>query len=320
MKDNQKIGWDQRVLLLFWNQQEKRVRAFWRILGTIILVLIVPPLLTAVAVRPLDLPLALTYLLSNGISLLVAIGVVVSWARHVDRRELRAYGFRFDSNWWLMLALSVLVGILGWGGAFATDIVFGWARVSATVSPGTGEMSFLLSLSLFALSYVFVGIWEEIIFRGVVMRNAIEGLNFTTVSYRTALVGGWVLSSVLFGLLHFAQATSPLALVFWILAGLIFGLAYLLTDELAVPIGLHFAFDFSANNIFGFANIREGASEIPMIIRPAFTGSTAIVGVSGTVNTIWLVIIGVLTVVVINWQSDSLQLRIEPYSRSENDQ
>jgi membrane protease YdiL (CAAX protease family) len=165
------------------------------------------------------------------------------------------------------------------------------------------------------LSYVFVGFWEETIFRGLVMRNAIEGLNVASVSYRAALVGGWVLSSVLFGLLHFGQATSPLALVFWILAGLILGLAYLLTDELAIPIGLHFAFDFSANNVFGLANVRDIGSEIPMILRPTFSGSDIFVGLAGVVNTSWLIIIGVLSIIVINWQYGELRAQIEPYTR-----
>ena len=138
---------------------------------------------------------------------------------------------------------------------------------------------------LFAVGWIFVGIWEEIIFRGIVMRNAIEGLNFEVLSYRTALVGGWVLSSILFGVLHLSQATSLIAIAFWILAGLVLGLAYLLTDQLAVPIGLHFAFDFSANNVFGLASVREVGTEVPTIIRPEFTGPDRFVDISGVVNT-----------------------------------
>jgi hypothetical protein len=308
----------QRVRLPFWNRQEKRIRALWRILGAVAVALIVPSLLNALVVRPLDLPFALMNLVSNGIAALVAFGVVVGWARYVDRRDLRAYGFDLTSTWWRTLALGVLVGLLGWGGALATDVVLGWATISAVFSAGAGELPFLLSVSLFALTYVFVGFWEEVIFRGVVMRNAIEGLDVASVSYRAALVGGWVLSSVLFGLLHFGQARSPLALVFWVLAGLVLGLAYLLTDELAVPIGLHFAFDFGVNNVFGLANVRSVAGDIPTVLRPTFSGPDVFVGLSGVVNTMWLVVIGVLTVGVIRWQYGSLRPRIGPYVRTEN--
>lgn len=318
MITDQQSKWYRRILLPFWNQQEKRIRALWRILGAVAVALLVPSLLNAVIVRPLDLSFALMNLVSNGIAALVALGVVVGWARYVDRRELRAYGFSLTSIWWRTLALGGLVGLLGLGGALATDITLGWASISAIISPGTGELPFLLSISLFALTYVFVGFWEEAIFRGIVMRNAIEGLNIASVSYREALVGGWVLSSVLFGLLHFGQATSSLALVFWILAGLILGLAYLLTDELAVPIGLHFVLDFGANNVFGLANVRDVAGDIPTVLRPTFSGPEVFIGLSGVVNTIWLMVIGILSVGIIRWQYGSLRPRIEPYTRPEN--
>lgn len=318
MITDQQSKWYRRILLPFWNQQEKRIRALWRILGAVAVALLVPSLLNAVIVRPLDLSFALMNLVSNGIAALVALGVVVGWARYVDRRELRAYGFSLTSIWWRTLALGGLVGLLGLGGALATDITLGWASISAIISPGTGELPFLLSISLFALTYVFVGFWEEAIFRGIVMRNAIEGLNIASVSYREALVGGWVLSSVLFGLLHFGQATSSLALVFWILAGLILGLAYLLTDELAVPIGLHFVLDFGANNVFGLANVRDIAGDIPTVLRPSFSGPEVFIGLSGVVNTIWLMVIGILSVGIIRWQYGSLRPRIEPYTRPEN--
>lgn len=306
-----------RLRLLFWNQNEKRVRAFWRILGAVVVALLVPSLLNSVVVRPLDLPIALTGFMSNGIAALVAIGVAAGWARYIDRRPFREYGFSLSGRWWRTLALGGLVGLLGWGGALATSLALDWASVTAIFSPGTGDFPFLLSVSLFTLAYVFVGFWEETIFRGIVMRNAIEGLDIASVSDRTALVGGWVLSSVLFGALHFGQATSPLALMFWILAGLILGLAYLLTDELAIPIGLHFAFDFSANNVFGLANVRDVGSEIPMILRPAFSGPDIFVGLSGVVNTSWLVVIGALSITVIKWQYGALRAQIESYTRPE---
>jgi membrane protease YdiL (CAAX protease family) len=308
--------WYQRLRLPFWNQDENRFRAFWRILAALFVALVVPSLLTAVVVRPLDLPFALVNLVSNGIAALVALGVLVGWAQYVDQRERRAYGFNLTRRWWRTLALGTLVGLVGWGGALATDLAFGWASITAVFSPGTDELPFLVSLLLFALTYLFVGFWEETIFRGIVMRNAVEGLTVASVSHRVALAGGWVSSSVLFGILHFRQATSPLALAFWILAGLILGLAYLLTDELAIPIGLHFAFDFSANNVFGLANVRTVASDVPMVLRPTFSGPDAVVGLSGVVNTSWLVVIGVLTVGVIKWQYGSLRPRIDPYSRS----
>ncbi|MFC6942132.1 CPBP family intramembrane glutamic endopeptidase [Salinirubellus sp. GCM10025818] len=305
-------GWSRRVRLPFWNRAEQRPRALWRVLGALVVVLSVPSIVGAVVLRPLDLPMSLVQLASNALAALVALVVLLLWARYVDRRELRAYGFRLDGAWWRMLALGALVGLLGWGGALATDLAFGWASVAALLSPGTGGMSFLPSFLSFALAWVFVGVWEEVVFRGIVMRNAIEGLNGTWIPRRWALVGGWVVSSVLFGVLHFGQASSPLALVFWIAAGLVLGLAYLLTGQLAVPIGLHVAFDLGVNNVFGLASVRQAGARVPTLVRPGFTGPDVLVGISGAVNTAWLVVIGLLTVLVVRWRY-SLGPRIGPY-------
>lgn len=305
-------GWSRRVGLPFWNPAERRPRALWRVLGALVVVLSVPSVVGAVVLRPLDLPMSLVQLAINALAALVALVVLLLWARYVDRRELRAYGFRLDGAWWRMLALGALVGLLGWGGALATDLAFGWASVAALLSPGTGGMSFLPSLLSFTLAWVFVGVWEEVVFRGIVMRNAIEGLNGPWIPRRWALVGGWVVSSVLFGVLHFGQASSPLALVFWIAAGLVLGLAYLLTDQLALPIGLHVAFDLGVNNVFGLASVRQAGARVPTLVRPAFTGPDVLVDISGAVNTAWLVVIGLLTVAVVRWRY-SLDPRVGPY-------
>lgn len=100
--------WYQRLRLPFWNQNENRLRAFWRVLAALLVALVVPPLFTAVVVRPLDLPLALMNLVSNGIAALVALSVLGGWAQYVDHRELRAYGFRLTREWWRTLAIGGL--------------------------------------------------------------------------------------------------------------------------------------------------------------------------------------------------------------------
>lgn len=98
-----------------------------------------------------------------------------------------------------------------------------------------------------------------------------------------------------------SSISSVLALVFWVAAGLVLGLAYLLTDQLGVPIGLHVAFDFAVNSVFGLASVRQTGTEVPTVIRPAFTGPDVLVGISDAVNTVRLVVVGLLTVAVVRW-------------------
>lgn len=304
----------QRYLKLrppFWNERENRLRALWRVLGAVVIVIALTTIFDFFVVRPLDLPLAVLTLLSNGFAALVTIVLLVGWARYVDRRALRRYGFRLDRRWWGMLVAGGLVGLIGWGGALATNLTLDWASISAYFSRGDSGLPFVISFASFALGWVFVGFWEEVVFRGIVMRNAIEGLTFSSVSYRTSLLGGWILSSVFFGLLHLNQARSPVAIGFWILAGLVLGLAYLLTDQLALPIGLHAGFDLGVNNVFGLASVRDAGLRAPTIVRPTFTGPDGFVGLSGIVNTAWLLVIGLLALVVVRWTVGPLRPRIE---------
>lgn len=288
----------------FWNRSENRPRALWRIVGALAITMVVPGLIYSQTVQPLDLHFLVAGLGANALYTATAVVVLVTWAGYVDRRPVSRYGLRIDRRWLGMLGIGALVGIAGWGGALATDLLFGWASVAALLSAGTGPFPLAVGLVVGIAQFTFVGIWEELVFRGIVMRNAVEGLHLPGVSRRWALLGGWVSSSVLFGVLHYDQAGSVLALGFWVLAGLVLGLAYLLTDELAVPIGLHVAFDVSANHLWGLAAAAPGdrVAQIPMVVRPAFTGPEQFVGVAGLVNTAWILAIGA-AVVALGWRT-----------------
>lgn len=296
-----------RVRTPFWNATEGRVRALWRVLAALVLVM---GLGTAGALAVgRSLPSAyLGSLAAQVVYAGVAAVVLVAWARYVDRRPLAAYGFHLDRAWGRDLAAGVLVGVVGWGGALATSLLFGWASVESVLSPGTVGFPLAVGLAVGVAQYALVGFWEEVVFRGVVLRNAVEGLGW--LSRRVALAGGLLLSSVLFGVLHANQAGSGLALGFWVLAGLVLGLAYLLTDSLAVPIGLHAAFDVSVNNVWGLFAVRAGELplEPPTVVRPAFTGPEAFVEVAGVVNTGWLLLIGVAVVAYARFRNGSFDV------------
>lgn len=307
-----------RVGRVFWNPTEGRVRALWRIVPVTALVLVVPGVVLEVTLGDSNLPLVFRSLAGNAIYAGITALVLVVWARYVDRRPLAQYGFALDRSWAYGLALGALVGLVGWGGALATDLAFNWARIEAVLSPGVGDVSGVVAFSAFTIQWAFVAFWEETLFRGLVMRNAIEGLSVPWLSRRAAVVGGLVGSSALFAVLHAGQASSALALGFWLLAGLLLGTAYVSTDQLAIPIGLHFAFDFAVNNVFGLANVRPEAASTPMLVRPTFVGPERFVGVSGVVNTAWLLGIAAMVLAVVQWRRGSLRSRIGRYDSSDD--
>jgi len=97
----------------------------------------------------------------------------------------------------------------------------------------------------FALS-LLAGFGEEIIFRGVVFRLFEEGFG-TTVAV--------LLSGAIFGALHAANPGATLAssAAIAVEAGFLLAAAYALTRSLWLPIGLHFAWNFTEGGIFGAA-------------------------------------------------------------------
>jgi membrane protease YdiL (CAAX protease family) len=95
----------------------------------------------------------------------------------------------------------------------------------------------------FAIS-LLAGFGEEMVFRGVVFRLCEEGFG-TTVAV--------VVSGVLFGAIHAANPGATLAssAAIAVEAGVLLAAAFALTRSLWLPIGLHFAWNFTEGGIFG---------------------------------------------------------------------
>jgi membrane protease YdiL (CAAX protease family) len=181
------------------------------------------------------------------------------------------------------------------------------------LSPGTTEnaLPFALALFAFIVQFLLVGIWEELLFRGLILKNAAEGFHTRWLSDRGAVVAGLGASSLLFGIVHVGQATSLAALGFWVLMGIVLGSAYIVTDSLALPIGIHFATNLAFNNIYGLSNVRPETAEIAAtLFRPEFTGPMRFVGVSGVVNVGVVVLMAALSLGYVTVQYSAVEVRV----------
>ena len=119
------------------------------------------------------------------------------------------------------------------------------------------------------LMFLLVAVGEEIIFRGVLFRWIDEKWGFAVAL---------TVSALLFGLMHLPQPGATLWSSFAIAveAGLLLGAAYKYSGTLWLPIGIHWAWNFTQGNIFGFEV--SGADAGDSLIHPAVSGPDILTG------------------------------------------
>jgi membrane protease YdiL (CAAX protease family) len=119
----------------------------------------------------------------------------------------------------------------------------------------TGLLPFFGSLLVALLSYLGVGIFEELM-RTYQVRNVIEGLGGS----KLGLIGAGILAVLVGGLWSvFAHISrpDPSFLVYILVTAVIYGLFYIWTGRVALAMAIHFAWDFTNSNIFQLGSYSE---------------------------------------------------------------
>ena len=149
------------------------------------------------------------------------------------------------------LFIACVVGILALFGVYRIDeISIDWAGIVLNCA----------MLSIVAVS-------EEIIFRGILFRMIDE-------RYSTMLA--FIISSLLFGIIHLTTVDFLTAMAISVEAGFMLAAAYKLRNNLWVPIGIHWACNFFLESIFGVGV--SGISQDACVIIPKITGPYILTG------------------------------------------
>jgi membrane protease YdiL (CAAX protease family) len=245
------------------------VRAGWRFLGFMALLMGIAAVIE-LALRPF-MPRevgwsAKWFLVGKALTFAVAAAVTAIVAR-IEKRPPAAYGIpvrqAFGGAFWVgtlwgMVAVTALIAMIA---------VLGGLRITG-IDPG---MAFGTSM-LWLLAMVFVGLVEEIAFRGYPLWALARGMGFWPAA---------ILLSLGFGALHFFGKPYENLTDFTsvTLIGLFFCFTLRRTGNLWWAIGFHFAFDFAALVLFAAPNSGNDGNSLPgHILNVAYTGPAWLTG------------------------------------------
>jgi membrane protease YdiL (CAAX protease family) len=206
---------------------------------------------------------ALYYLAYLIVSVLFAYLVYRAYAHIFEKRPLTELSVAEAPR---ELGIGVIVGLGMVSAIVGTLGLLGYYRITGV---NAWTVAFVLLANDGAGAFV-----EEILLRGIVFRITEQKL------------GTWTalgVSVVLFSLLHLTNpgATVMSTVVVGLQAGVLLSAAYVLTRTLWLAIGIHFAWDFSQDAIFGVAGGAKGLVRAELAGPALLTGGTS--GIEGSV-------------------------------------
>jgi membrane protease YdiL (CAAX protease family) len=242
-----------KFLSIFKDPTAGRLRAGWRILGQQILLVFTLMSFEDYLTAPFKRSISQNgSLILDAITGILAFGISVWLAgKWLDHRPFADFGFHLRRGWWIQFGFGMSLGALLMGFIFILEFGFGYVQViqlGFTVEPNS---SLLLALAVMFIHYIGISFTEEILSRGYLLRNLLEG--FSSFHRNVTIALAIVFSSILFALPHAGNPNAtPASIVLLIVFGVMCAAGVILTGELAIPLGLHLTWNFFQGNIFGF--------------------------------------------------------------------
>jgi hypothetical protein len=232
-----------------WNRAHRRLRAPWRLLAGVVVLgvtaLVVGAVVGAVgAAAGLSLAgIAGGAAFGSAVLAVATATLVVVAAVALDRRRLADYGLGLDRAWARDAAFGGLLGVALVSGIALVGLATGWMRVTG-VPVASPDAALAGSTAGTLALFLLVGVYEEVLVRGYLLTNLAEAL--TPLGDRAAVAVATLASSAVFGVAHAGNpGATAVSTGIVTLAGVVLAAGYLLTDELAIPIGFHVTWNAS---------------------------------------------------------------------------
>lgn len=244
----------------FLNPDTGLIRAGWRILAFFAIFMTITAV-GMVSVRTILGSLRKGSDLQFSILAVTATAAVYIARRYLDKKSFVSLGLRFDRYALLDIVSGVLNSALLMASVYFCMLWLGLIEFQGfswwTETAGAGT-TFQLAIVPVVLLVVYklsiVAWWEELVFRGYLLQNMIAGLGLTS---------SVVLASLIFGFGHGFNPDATLlssVLIALITPQLIY--AYLKTEQLWLPMGLHLGWNFFQASVFGFASSGQASPSL----------------------------------------------------------
>ena len=264
-----------RVKIIFWNNDQRRLRAGWRLLIQFVLffALLVLAVFLDNFIDDLFGQLPRHPWFGKGDSILLPMEMLAAtllsmWfsGRFLDRRRFSDFGVRFSSSWWVDLGFGFVLGAILMGIIFLIHLGMDWAIISGTLRSEMPGATFRTSMLLAVGSIICMAAQEELHSRGYQLKNLAEGLNSPRLGSKAAAALAVVIIAISFGAFHYDADAGMISVYALIIAGLLYAVSFALTGELAIPIGFHIAWNFFEGCVFGFpvSGVDMGANFIAL--------------------------------------------------------
>lgn len=267
---------------LFVHPEERRLRAGFRValtLGALVLLSLVAQLLTPLLQRGEGSAAAVRLTLGPlfVVGAVAAAAVVGVSRRLLDRRPLSTLGLRASGGFALDLAFGTALGLALIFGVLTAEDALGWARYGELPLTDGSPPRLVYALATVVI-YAAVAFYEELVFRAYLIPNVAHGLRGRWLSGGAAVAAATILTSAVFGLAHALNPhASPIATLNIVMAGVMLATGYLLTGELALPIGLHLGWNL-AQNLFGMPVSGQRMFHFGALLSREVTGPDWITG------------------------------------------
>jgi hypothetical protein len=239
---------------IFLTPDGSRLRAGWRLLiqtaGLIVFgaCLVVPLFTVAYLLDPSllgSLSLSPEYLLLGTVAEALAVTASVFLARRfIDRQSIESLGLKLNTQALVDVLAGIGIAFLQMGGIYLLMLGLGWLNFEGFAWQFDPIGAVVTGVLLFLATFILVGWSEELLSRGYHLQTIASGTN---------LLWGVIISSAVFGILHFRNPSATWVSTAGIfLAGVYLAYGYIRTKQLWLSIGLHIGWNFFEGVVFGF--------------------------------------------------------------------